>query len=619
MKLGRRFRNLPLFWKLLLPFLALMIVVGAFGVFVIARDLGSRAQTGLEQDVARRSLDAHSLLRDRELFLLESTNLAANLEGMAAAIGSRNDAKAGRLLQSVIALKTELDIAAVGDGSGIGLVEFRRGSEATPTVSAQTNWAANEFVSDALSDASGGKHAGFLTLGDRSALAIAAPVCVGQGECRPVGVAITGIAVDKLVEVAAGKQTDDNGAVPGGSTSVAIIDPSGNILASKGTVPRKAATDRLGISRQTGEGGSGELITLSSAYEVQGRRVGTLAVSISTTKALASVRGAAFRLSIIVLLAMVGVVIVGAALSRAILRQVSALLEANRAIGRGDLTARVPVESGDELGEFARGVNQMAEQLQGSYETLEIRVAQRTEEVQRLLRERTEFFASLSHELRTPLAVILGEVKLMHDDGDAMPNWVREAAERLGQSAEQLLSLVNEVLELARGETGRLEIRTSEVDVPQVVDEMRSTIKGLARTGDVDVNVKLPPGLPKVRADRVRLREVLVNLVDNAVKYTPQGGRVELSAAAHNGSVEISVADNGVGIPRESIPLLFEPFYRVPGVTTQRGQAASGLGLALAKRLVEAQGGIIRVKSKPGTGSEFSFTVPLYTKKVPAK
>src|SRR5688500_8017599 len=127
-----RFRDLPLFAKLLVPFLTLMLFVGAFGVFLIVRDLGSRAQAALDQDLARRSLDARSLLRDRELYLLESVNFAANLEGVAPAVSGRDDATVARLLQSVLALKSDLNLVAVTDHSGVGVAEFRRRTSKDP-------------------------------------------------------------------------------------------------------------------------------------------------------------------------------------------------------------------------------------------------------------------------------------------------------------------------------------------------------------------------------------------------------------------------------------------------------------------------------------------------------
>jgi signal transduction histidine kinase len=337
-----------------------------------------------------------------------------------------------------------------------------------------------------------------------------------------------------------------------------------------------------------------------------------MALSVPTAQAFATARGAGLRLALILFGAMAGVVAIGAALSRRILAQVRPLVETNRALGRGELEVRAPVLSSDELGELARGVNQMAEQLQASYETLELRVAQRTEEVQRLLKERTEFFAALSHELRTPLAIIRGQAKMMLDP--TYPKgvkWVTQTGAVIDDSAAQLLSTVNDVLELARAESGRFELDVETIDLPDVVRGARPTIEGLTRANGLEIAVDVPDNLPPVRADRTRLREVIVNLVDNAAKYTPEGGAVDVSASARNGSVVVSVSDTGVGIPPEAGELIFEPFFRVPGTKAQRGQASSGLGLALAKRIVEAQGGKITFESRPEAGTTFTFTLPL--------
>ena len=606
-----RFQNLPLFAKLLVPFLTLMVFVGAFGVFLIVRDLGSRAEAALDQDLARRSLDARSLLRDRELYLLESVNFAANLEGGAAAIRTNDRATSARLLQSVLALKSDLALVVFTDKNGVGVAEFSRtapGAAARRTDG--TAWLDGGPVAEALRSRGGTKSSGFIEAAGREMLVIAAPVCSANPGCSSVGAAIVGLGVDELVTSARGAGSSAS-SVTGPTTGVALYDTTGRLLGRSGRVPgdpRERARD----GRRTHSVDGVELATLDTPFDVQGARAGTIALSAPTAPAFSTVRGAGIRLALILLGAMLGVVAIGAALSKRILAQVNPLVETNRALGRGDLDARAPVLSSDELGELASGVNQMAEQLQASYETLELRVAQRTEEVQRLLKERTEFFAALSHELRTPLAVIRGQAKMMLDPSYPKGvKWVSDTGRAIDDSAAQLLSLVNDILDLARAESGRMEIDLEPLELADVVSNVRPTIDGLARSGGLHIGVEVPTDLPPVRADRERLRQVIVNLVDNAVKYTPEGGRVDLSAKARNGSVEVSVADTGVGIPPQSGDLIFEPFYRVRGTKPQRGQASSGLGLALAKRIVEAQGGTINFESTPDEGTTFTFTLPL--------
>jgi signal transduction histidine kinase len=343
---------------------------------------------------------------------------------------------------------------------------------------------------------------------------------------------------------------------------------------------------------------------------VQGIRQGTIAVSAPTAKAFASVRGAGVRLALVLLAGLVGIVAIGIVLTRFILSQVRPLVATNRALGSGDLSARAPVLGRDELGELALGVNQMAEQLEANVETLESRVQQRTEEVRRLLRERTEFFAALSHEFRTPLAVILRQADLLLDPRTKKtPRWASQSGSMLKDSGQQLLVLINDILDLAKAEAGGLEMNLEKVRLAEAVNDLKRTISGLAKGSGLSVSIKIPADLPAVRADRGRLREIILNLVDNAVKYTPAGGRVELSAAARNGDVIVSVSDTGVGIPPEARENMFEPFYRVKGISAQRGQASSGLGLALTRRLVEAQGGEINYESEAGEGSTFTFTL----------
>ena len=612
------FTALPLFWKILLPFLVLIVSIGAAGSFFIVRDVSRRAQTVIDHDLQGQSLDARSVAHDRELYLLESANFAANVQGMTAAIDARDRQGVARLLGSVLALKTDLALLVATNADGRGIVEYRRtGSGTAPERSSGQQWLGRSFVATAMKDPSGEKQSGFLTDGARTLLAIAAPICRTTSPCRAAGVTIAAIGLDQVALDAAGRGRRDPGTTPArGRAAVEIYDLAGHPLAATGfaggtssgpaTAP-PASTDRL--VRRAEDAKQGRLWSLYAPFEVQGRRVGTLAVTVPAS-AYDNGRNTVLRFALILIAAMAGVVGVGAVVSRRMLRQVRPLVQTNRALGRGDLAARTPVVTNDELGELARGVNQMAEQLQASYETLELRVAQRTEEVRRLLAERTEFFASMSHDFRTPLAVIMNEADLLTDQSFARKTGdVKEAARTIKESSAQVLALVNDVLELARAEAGRLEVSLDAVHLGDVLADLRTTIDGLARGGEVSLTVEVPKDLPAVAADRRRLREVILNLVDNAVKYTPSGGRIAVSAAASNGHVEVAVADSGVGIPAEAGDKIFEPFYRVKGTKPARGQPSTGLGLALSKRLVEAHGGDLGFTSEPGRGSIFRFTL----------
>jgi signal transduction histidine kinase len=602
-----------LFWKLLLPFLALIVIFGSLGAFFIVRDLSARAQDALDQDLARRSFEARSVAHDRELYLVESANFATNIQGMPSAVAAGDGERARTLLGSVLALKGDVNLLVAADRTGRGLVELRRPSSAgKPVVASGSRWAASPFVAQTLRDASGQRRAGFVKDHGQTMLVIAAPICPVAGTCRPapIGVALVGISTDQLVSDAAGaSRLGDRGR--GGA---AIYDPTGRMLATSGMVmatpPRLPSDGRL-LRRRSRAGGGIDIATLYAPFDVQGQRVGTLAVSVPSGPAFASVRGTAERLGAIVLLVMLGVIGVGAVLSRSIMAQLRPLVAMNRALGSGDLSARTPVVSNDELGELAGGVNQMAEQLEALYDTLELRVAQRTDEIERLLQDRTDFFASVSHDLRTPLAVIRSQAMMLRSRkfGDRSP---LEVAETIVASSNQLLALINELLELSKAEAGRLDLDLEEVQLKNVVKDLRRTIDGLAQAGGLKVTVSVPRDLPPVLADARRLREILLNLVDNAVKYTPAGGKVAVAAALANDEVTVFVHDNGIGIPADARDKLFEPFYRVKGNQPQRGQASTGLGLALTKRFVEAQGGEISFESSPGGGTTFVFTLRVF-------
>jgi signal transduction histidine kinase len=207
--------------------------------------------------------------------------------------------------------------------------------------------------------------------------------------------------------------------------------------------------------------------------------------------------------------------------------------------------------------------------------------------------------------------VILSEARMLVDPVFAgsrqRPD---DAAKTIIATGEQLLTRVNEILDLARAESGRLEVKLGDVRLPDVFGDLRPTAEALAAANDLGLEIKAPSGLPAVRADRERLKDVLVNLIENAAKYTPMGGTVSLAAGRRNGSVRMTVTDTGVGIPPEAGDRVFEPFYQVPGTQPPRGESSSGLGLALAKRLVEAQGGSISYTSDPAKGTQFVVELP---------
>lgn len=604
---ARWFRNLRLFPKLLLPFLALILVIGVSGAFFLVRGLASRARDELRADARRLLADAASSFRIDAEYLEDSVYIAANLQGMAEAVEKRDRERAATLADSVRVLKVNINLLAVSDGTGTGLVEFEGADITKALPHSGASWNERPFVAEVLrggADARGG----FLSVGETDYLTVAR--AIRRSESEPVvGAAIAGLRLDSLAQEVAARL----------GSGVRIFDERGGALAASGDTPESAP-------RRLPQGDTPLLIeerardaTVYSAFaplSLRDRRIGTLAVSVPVGDALASAREAAIRLGITLLAVMAAIVGVGALVSRLILAQVRGLLSANRSVAGGELSARAAVLTGDELGELATGFNLMAEELEESYRDLERKVADRThelaianEKLTEIYRAQSEFFSNLSHELRTPLFVIGGNTEMLLDEHRMRPSDRKEMLESISQARNYIHGLVEEILDFKRLEAGRMEIGVRDSDLTGIIADVSGTARSLAHIAGVAFEVDVPSELPAVRADPAHAKKILNNLLSNAVKYTPAGGTVRLSAQAGDGRVEISVSDSGVGIPKSVGDRVFEPFYRVKGAAPQRGEGSSGLGLAVTKELVQAQGGRIWYRSRAGKGTAFTFTL----------
>ena len=231
-------------------------------------------------------------------------------------------------------------------------------------------------------------------------------------------------------------------------------------------------------------------------------------------------------------------------------------------------------------------------------------------QLERANRLKSEFLASVSHELRTPMNAIIGYTKLMLDglDGEMTAQQQTDLF-RVAQAADNLLGLINGLLDLAKIEAGKMELNIEEVNINEVTDEALELVRPHADEKGLEVRAVIPQGLPNVWADRARVRQVLANMLANAVKFTERGA-VSVAAAAAEGWVTVSVADTGVGISPEAQAYVFDEFRQADSSTTRR-YGGTGLGLAISKRLVTLHGGRIWVDSEVGRGSTFHFTLPI--------
>jgi len=275
-------------------------------------------------------------------------------------------------------------------------------------------------------------------------------------------------------------------------------------------------------------------------------------------------------------------------LSRLTLAPVRALTSAAERLGRGDFSQRVQIKDKGEFGELARTFNSMVGDL---------------EHAEKL---RQNMVADVAHELRTPLSNIQGYLEALRD-GVMKPD--KKTIRSLYEEASLLSRLVDDLQELSLAEADELKLVRQPEDIGELIRQAAAAVEAQERTKGVSLTVELPKKLPPVNIDSRRIGEVLRNLLENAVAHTSKGGTITLAARQLDKLVEVSVTDTGEGIPAEELPNIFERFYRVDKSRT-RATGGSGLGLTIAKRLVEAHGGRIEVQSETGKGSRFVFTVP---------
>jgi signal transduction histidine kinase/CheY-like chemotaxis protein len=337
-------------------------------------------------------------------------------------------------------------------------------------------------------------------------------------------------------------------------------------------------------------------------------------------------------IAVLVLFAsLIAALLVGSVFQRAVAEPIVHLAKISRIVSREkNYSVRAtPTGNGDEPDLLIESFNAMLDQIQRRDEALkeaqyelEQRVEARTsqlaeanrrlqtqnQEVERATKLKSQFLASMSHELRTPLNAIIGFSDLMAEK-TAGPLTDKQARfiGHVRDGARHLLQLINDVLDLSKIEAGQLEFRCEDFGINEALPEVLSTIRPLAMNKNITVEEKLQTNLP-VFADRVRFKQILYNLVSNAVKFTPKNGRIEIDCQQSGDFVSISVTDTGIGIKPEDQKIVFDEFRQVEGATgTQEG---TGLGLAITKRLVQQQGGQISLESEFGKGSRLTFTLP---------
>lgn len=270
-------------------------------------------------------------------------------------------------------------------------------------------------------------------------------------------------------------------------------------------------------------------------------------------------------------------------------------------------------------GQIASGLEnvKLYEELWHSHQELERKVAQRTKELasaneklKKIDKLKSEFVSAVSHELRTPLTSIKGYAAiLMAGKLGTVPAPVKERLGKINKHSNSLTNLVDDLLDISRIESGKVEMKLEKISLKDVIDELIDIIAPQMKEKKIEASVDIPEKTPACLADKTQLGRVLTNLIGNAIKFTPEKGKISIRVGQDKGSLQIDVRDSGIGIPEEDMVNIFEEFYRVDNEINQKIKG-TGLGLSLVKQIVEAHKGRIWVSSIPGRGATFSFTLP---------
>ncbi|WP_022979155.1 HAMP domain-containing sensor histidine kinase, partial [Ideonella sp. B508-1] len=327
--------------------------------------------------------------------------------------------------------------------------------------------------------------------------------------------------------------------------------------------------------------------------------------------ALAPVYSTLVRTGVVILLAVAGAILAAMWVVGRVSQPIRELHQGSQALAEGRLGTRITIHSNDELEDLAAQFNVMAANLQELYRDMSGKIAERTRDLELANRHKSEFLTNMSHELRTPLNAIIGFSDVLREEMFGPLNErQREYAHDIHASGEHLLSLINDVLDLSKIEAGHMELNLSEVEMPELIQNTAAMMRERCTRGGLTLRLALEHAPDTWVADARRVKQILLNLLGNAVKFTPQGGTITIRAGTREGEgLWIEVSDTGVGIAPEHQAMVFEEFRQV-GDDILRKSEGTGLGLPLVRRLARLHGGDVTLHSVVGEGTTFRFNLP---------
>ncbi len=398
-----------------------------------------------------------------------------------------------------------------------------------------------------------------------------------------------------------------------GSARVTIISRDGKVLADSGANPERMENHRSRPELKAALAGrEGSSVRLSPTLKVDFLYVavpfgdGALRLAVPLSRIAEQVSQIRRQVLASAALAFLPSILLAALFARRVSARLGEIVAYAGRLSDGDFRAHLSVIGRDELGTLARKLTETGSKLQQTFKQLD----QEHAELERLERVRKDFVINVSHELRTPLASIQGYAETLLEGAIHDRQINLKFVQIILQNAQRLGRLTADLLTLSRIELEQKSFQFAPYSINALLAQHVEALRPLAEQKHIELTLDPAPGVTEAFCDEEAMHQILTNLVDNALKYTPEGGGVEVAARLiADDRVEISVRDSGMGIPPEELPRLFERFYRVDKARS-RELGGTGLGLAIVKHLVRAQGGEVGVESIPGAGSRFYFTVP---------